>query len=113
MQETSAGSGRAPRPRGRGSLRERRRENRRQNARSSAVCIVGRARDRGGRGLEVAALGQDLDPTFRVLEAGVTKTRKIDAAFVQRKRLLERQVTFLELLHDRVELGERGFEVLD
>ena len=31
----------------------------------------------------------------------------------KRERLLERQVAFLELLHDRFELGDRAFEVLD
>ena len=31
----------------------------------------------------------------------------------ERERLLERQVAFLELLDDRFELGDRGFEVLD
>src|SRR5436190_19236395 len=113
MTAASAGSGREPRPPGLGSHRERQPANLRRNAPSSTVWIVGGAGDRRGRRLELAALGQDLDATLCVLETGVTKTREMDAAFVQRKRLLERQVSFLEPLHDRVELGDRSLEVLD
>ena len=43
----------------------------------------------------------------------MTEARKLHAAFVQLQRLLERKLPFLELLHDRLELGDRALEVLD
>src|SRR4030095_4739350 len=43
----------------------------------------------------------------------MTETRHRAAAFVERQRLFKRQVAFLELFDDRLELGNRGFEVLN
>ena len=74
---------------------------------------LGSAGKRGGRRLQLATVGQDLDAALGVLEPGVTEARELHAALVQRQRLLEREVAFLELLDDRLELGDRAFEVLD
>src|SRR5436190_21907164 len=43
----------------------------------------------------------------------MAETRELHAALVQGERLLERQVTFFELFDDRLQLGDRRFEVLD
>ena len=65
------------------------------------------------RRLQLAAVGQNLDAPLGLLEPRVAEPRQLDAALVERQRLLERQVAFFELLDDRLELGDRGFEVLD
>src|SRR5262245_46984598 len=74
---------------------------------------VGFVRKGCGRRLQFAAFVQDLDAALGLLEPRVTEARKLYAAFVERERLLERQVALLELLHDRLELGNSGFEILD
>ena len=43
----------------------------------------------------------------------VASRGRLDAALVQRQRLLEREVALLELLDDGFELGDRRFEVFD
>src|SRR4051794_26469550 len=78
---------------------------------STAFGIVGG--ERSGRRLQLAALVEDLDPALGLLELRVAEARELHAALVQRERLLEGEVAFLELLDDRVELGERRFEVFD
>src|SRR4051812_9780616 len=79
--------------------------------RSAAVAIVGP--ERRGRRLELAALVQDLDAPFGLLEARVAEARELHAALVELQRLLERQVALFQLLDDAFELGDRGLEVLD
>ena len=88
------------------------------SASDSASHGVNRARassdrERRRRRLQLAALVEDLDAALGLLEPRVAEARQLHAALVQRQRLLERQVAFLELLDDRFELGDRGFEVLD
>src|SRR5881296_3317005 len=78
---------------------------------STAFGILGGKRAR--RGLQLAALVQNLDAALRLFEPRVTEPRELHAALVQRQRLFEREVAFLELLDDRFELGDRGFEVFD
>src|SRR6266849_10711864 len=78
---------------------------------STAFGILGGKR--GRRRLQLAALVQDLDAALRLFEPGVTEPRELHATLVQRQRLLEREIAFLEFLHDRFELGDRGFEILD
>src|SRR5947207_2789432 len=56
--------------------------------------------ERRRRGLELAALVEQLDAPLRRFEACVAILRELDAARVQLERLLEREVAFLELLHD-------------
>ena len=87
-----------------------RRASRRVTA-SAALGIVGGERRR--RRLQLAALVEDLDAALGLFEPRVAEARELDAALVERERLLERQVAFLELLDDRFELGDRGFEVFD
>src|SRR5262249_7773304 len=65
------------------------------------------------RGLQLAALVEDLDAALGVLETGVAEPRELHAALVEGERLLEREVAILELLHDRLELGDRRLEILD
>ena len=72
-----------------------------------------RRRATAGAGLELAALVQDLDAALGLLEPRVAEAGQLHAALVQLQRRLERQVAFFELLHDRLELGDRRFEVLD
>src|SRR5262245_58372946 len=72
-----------------------------------------RRREGRGRRLQVPTLAENLDAAFGLLEAGMTEARQLDTTLVQRERLLERQVAFLELLHDRIELGDRCLEVPD
>jgi hypothetical protein len=43
----------------------------------------------------------------------MTETRELDAALVEGERLLEGEVALLELLDERIELGERRLEILD
>mgnify|MGYP003694185165 CR=1 FL=1 len=43
----------------------------------------------------------------------MAEPRELDAAFVERERLFEREVAFLELLDDGFELGDGRFEVFD
>src|SRR5207248_11039243 len=62
---------------------------------------------------DVAAFAQDLDAAFSLFKARVTKAGQVNAALVQRERLLERQVALLELLDDRVELRDRGLEIFN
>src|SRR6266851_5627057 len=76
-----------------------------------SIRIVGGQRRR--RRLELAAVAQDLDAAFRLFEPCVTEPGELHAALVERQRLLERQVALFKLLDDRLELGDRGFEVLD
>src|SRR5476649_1468653 len=78
---------------------------------STALGILGGQRRR--RGFQLAALVQDLDAAFGLLELRMAEARELDAALVQRERLLEREVALFELLDDRFELGDRRFEVLD
>src|SRR5437667_2998936 len=111
MMGDSADSGRAPRQRARERRRENRQANRQKGARLPTVWIVAGGERR--RRLEVAALGQDLDTAFGLFEARVAKAGQMDAAFVQRKRLLEWEVAFFELFDERIELGDRGLEVFD
>src|SRR5665213_1897468 len=77
------------------------------------VIVRQRAGERRWRRLELAALAEDLDAPLRFLEPRVAEARQLHAAFVEHQRLLERQVAVLELLHGRLELGDRGFKVLD
>src|SRR6267154_1527551 len=79
--------------------------------RSAAFAIVGP--ERGGRGLQLAPLVEDLDATFGLLQPRVAETRELYAALVQLQGLLEREVPLLELLDDGFELGDRGLEVFD
>src|SRR5262249_46317800 len=53
------------------------------------------------------------DPLLGRFEARVAEPRELDAALVQRERLLEGEVALLELLDDRLELGDRRLEILD
>src|SRR5688572_8168809 len=69
--------------------------------------------DRPCRVLELAALVEDFDAPLGLLEPRVAEPRELHAAFEQLQRLLERDVAVLELLDDRVELRQRGFEILD
>src|SRR5206468_4393922 len=78
---------------------------------STAFGILGGKR--GRRGLQLAALVENLDAALRLFEPRVTEPRELHAALVQRQRLFEREVAFLELLDDRFELGDRAFEVFD
>src|SRR5581483_8287872 len=80
---------------------------------ASRVSATSPARERVGRGLQLAALVEDLDALLGGLEARVAEARELHAAFVQRERLLEREIAVLELLDDRLEFGDRRFEVLD
>src|SRR5262245_60565913 len=77
----------------------------------SAFRVGGSQRTR--RRPELAALGQNLDPSCSFFEACVTEAGELHAAFVERERLLERLIAFLEFLDDGFQLGDRGFEVLD
>src|SRR5437773_249433 len=79
--------------------------------RSAAVAIVGP--ERRGRRFQLAALVEDLDATLGLLQPRVAEARELYAALVELKGLLEREVSLLELLDDRFELGDGGFEVLD
>src|SRR5882672_8210730 len=63
---------------------------------STALGIVGGKRRR--RRLELAALVEDLDAALRLLELRVAEARELDAAFVERERLLQREVALFELL---------------
>src|SRR5882672_8832015 len=78
---------------------------------STALGILGGKRRR--RRLQFAALVEDLDAALRLLELRVAEARELDTALVERERLLEREVAFLELLDDGFELGDRRFEVFD
>src|ERR1051325_1020651 len=69
--------------------------------------------ERARRRLQLATFVQDLDPALGFLETRVAEARELHAAFVQRERLLECEVALLELLHDRLELGDRRLEILD
>src|SRR5439155_8261608 len=95
--------------------RARRLDERSERSDSSHASVAFRlvtGGQRRRRRLEVAALAQDLDAAFGFLEAGVAETGKLYAALVQQQRLFERQVAFFELLDDRFEFGDGGFEVL-
>src|SRR5258707_1326983 len=78
---------------------------------STALGILGGKRRR--RRLQLTALVEDLDAALRLLELRVAEARELDAAFVERERLLEREIPFFQLLDDRFELGDRRFEVFD
>src|SRR5713226_1974811 len=65
------------------------------------------------RFFQLAALGEDFDPAFSLFEPRVTEAGQLNTALVQRERLLEGQIALFELLDDRFELRDRGFEVLD
>ena len=66
-----------------------------------------------GRFDVAVALVQDLDPALGVFEPAVAEPGEVHAAFVELQRRLERQVALLELLDDRLELGDRRLEVLN
>src|SRR2546428_8716251 len=74
------------------------------------VVVGGKGR---GRRLQLAALVQNLDAALGLFEPRVTEARELDAALVERQRLLERQVALFELLDDRLELGNGGLEIFD
>src|SRR6267154_1626036 len=81
-------------------------------SRASAVWLV--ACQTGGRRPQVSALAEQLDPPFGVLEPRVTELRQRDAPLVELERLFERQIAaFFQFLHNRLELGDRRFEVFD
>ena len=107
----SADSARAPRRPARGRVREM--PSRRLVSTRSAGLRRRRRPSDGRRRLQLAALVEDLDAALGFLEPRMAEPRQLDAALVERERLLERQVAFLELLDDRLELGDRGFEVLN
>src|SRR5260370_965199 len=65
------------------------------------------------RFFQLDALGEDFDPAFSLFEPRVTEAGQLNTALVQRERLLEGQIALFELLDDRFELRDRGFEVLD
>src|SRR5687768_4237611 len=64
-------------------------------------------------GAQVAALVENFDALLGLLEPRMAETRELHATLVQLERLLEREVPFLELLDNRFELGDRGFEILN
>src|SRR5260221_11189580 len=65
---------------------------------STALGIVGAKRRR--RRLQLAALVENLDAAVGLFELGVAEARQLDATLVQGQRLFEREVPFLQLLHD-------------
>src|SRR4051794_28284422 len=77
---------------------------------SSALGIGG---GRGRRRLQFAPLVEDLDAPLGLLELRMAEAGELHAALVQRQRLLEGEIAFLELLDDRLELGDRRLEVFD
>src|SRR5438477_4462615 len=87
-------------------------------ARSSLSASPVAARERrllraaGGvrRDLPAAVLEEELDLALGLLELGVAQAGEADAFLVEDERLLEGQVTLLELLHDLVQLLEGGLE---
>ena len=68
--------------------------------------------ERGGRRLQFSTVGQDFDPAFGVLQPGVAEARELDTAFAA-PATARAAVPLLELLHDRLELGDRALEILD
>src|SRR5947207_13136453 len=66
-----------------------------------------------GRRLELAALVQHLDAALGLLEPGMTESGQLDAALVQRERLLERHVAFLELSIHALQLRDCCLEVFN
>src|SRR5262249_38944394 len=83
----------------------------RPRSRSAALPIV--AAERGRRRLQLAAFVENLDAPLGILEPGVAEAGQLHPAFVELQRLLEREIAVLGLLDDRLELGNRRFEVLD
>ena len=65
------------------------------------------------RRLNKAALDHVVYAPLGFFQPRVAEARQLHPALVQRERLLERHVAFLELLHGRFELGDGGFEVFD
>src|SRR4030088_1944061 len=79
---------------------------------STPFRIVSRD-ERRRRCLQLAALAEDFDAAFGLFEPRVAEPGQLHTALVQRERLFEGQIAFFELLDDRFELGDRGFEILD
>src|ERR1700730_6409889 len=77
---------------------------------SAPFRIVSRD-ERRRRFFQLAALGEDFDAAFGLFEPRVAEPGQLNTAFVQRERLFEGQIAFFELLDDRLELRDRGFEV--
>ena len=65
-----------------------------------------------GRRLQLAALVEDLDAALHLLELPVAEARQRHATLVQAERRFEREVAFLELLDDGLELGDRALEIV-
>src|SRR5262252_3924560 len=65
------------------------------------------------RRFELATLVEDFNPPLGLFQPRVAEARQLDAAFVKAERLFESELTVLQLLDDRFELGDGGFEVLD
>src|SRR5204863_2396477 len=70
--------------------------------------VVGVAGERRGGGLDLAALVEDLDAPLRLFELRVAEARQLHTALEQGERLLEREVSLFERLHDRLELCDGG-----
>src|SRR5690606_7986254 len=64
-------------------------------------------------GARLSTFVEQLDPVFGLLEPRMAEPGEVHAALVQGERGLERKVSRFELAHDAIELGDRGFEVLD
>src|SRR5437016_14220984 len=81
-------------------------------SRESAFWLVARQACRSRP--QLAALAEQLNLAFGVFELGVAEFRELDASRVELERFLERQVAaFFQFLDDRLELGDRCFEILD
>src|SRR5947207_15023969 len=76
---------------------------RRRSSPPATVALVVGA-EVGGRRCEAAALVEDLDPLFSLLELRVAEARQLHAALVQLQRCLEWQVAFFKFLDDRFKL---------
>src|SRR5262249_40930243 len=78
---------------------------------STALCVIGGEGCR--RRLQLTALVENFDAALGLLELRMAEPRELDTPLVEGQRLLERQVTLLELLDDGLELGDGGFKVFD
>jgi hypothetical protein len=83
---------------------------RRSSLRPGGVVVEA---ERGGRRPHLAPVVENLDAPLCRLEPRMTEARELDAALEELERLLEREVSLLERLDDRLELGQRGFEIFD
>ena len=90
------------------SQRRRRRGARALGQRASA-SVVERRRGRA----DVAALGEDLDAALGVLEPRVAERATARRRARTGQRLLEREVAVARALHNRLELGDGGFEIVE